>query len=36
MDPSGMITYGKLSKGSYIGDISIFNDEPNEYAYYFD
>ena len=36
MDPSGMIEYGKLSEGSYFGDISILNDEPNEYSYYFD
>ena len=31
-----MIEYGQLSEGSYFGDISILNDEPNEYSYYFD
>lgn len=29
-----MFEYGRLSKGSYFGDISILNDEPNEYSYY--
>ena len=36
MDPSGMIEYGILYEGSYFGDISLLNDEPNYFSYFSD
>ena len=34
MNKEGIIEYGILGEGSYFGDLSFFNDEPNEFAYY--
>jgi hypothetical protein len=34
MNNEGIIEYGILGEGSYFGDLSFFNNELNEFAYY--
>ena len=36
MDKTGNLQYGILQEGSYFGDISVINEEPNEYSYFYD
>ena len=34
MNKEGILEYGRLGEGSYIGDLSFFTNEPNEFSYY--
>ena len=34
MNKNGLFDYGRLSEGSYFGDISTLENEVNEYSYF--